>query len=149
MFNIKKTDSLFKCQQCQNVIKDPIFIPCGETVCKFHTDDINQGKCIISENHKAPQNGFPSNKFVQNLLSKELKANQIHLNFSQFNDYKKTIEDLNKTLKEIETMRHDPENYIAEYFSELTRQVDLRRETLIDDIQKYSEQIIHSIRLTN
>jgi len=75
----------------------------------------------------------------------ENKAHQINLNFSQFNDYNKIIQDLNKNLKEIEAIRKDPENYIAEYFGELTRQIDLRRETLIEEIHKYSDELIQKI----
>ena len=73
-------------------------MPCGETVCKAHTADISKGKCMFcSEIHKAPQHGFPSNKFVENQL--DLEVNEINLNFSQFNDYNKIFRDLNRILK--------------------------------------------------
>jgi len=72
----------------------------------------------------------------------ENKAQKINLNFSQFNENNKIIQDLNKNLREIEAIRKDPDNYISEYFGELTRQVDLRRETLIEDIHKYSDELI-------
>jgi hypothetical protein len=67
------------------------------------------------------------------------------LNSGQFDDYNEIIQDLKKNLKEIEAIRKDPENYISEYFGELTRQVDLRRETLIEDIHKYSDELIQKI----
>ncbi len=70
---------------------------------------------------------------------------KINLNFSQFKDYNKMIQDLNKNLKEIEAIQNDPEDYISEYLSGLTRQVDLRRETLIEEINKYSDEIIQKI----
>jgi len=98
---------------------------------------------FCSEIHKTPKNGFLENKIVKNQLN--LKVNRISLNFSQFNDYNKIIQDLNKNLKEIESIRTDPENYISEYFGELTRQVDLRRETLIEDIHKYSDELVQKI----
>jgi len=136
--------ALFDCKLCKNVLVDPILLPCGETVCKAHTDEISKGKCTFcSEFHKAPQYGFPSNKIVKNLLEK--RVNNINLKFSQFNDCNKIIQHLNKNLKEIETIQKDPENYISEYFGELTRQVDLRRETLIEDINKYSDELIQKI----
>ncbi len=46
------------------------------------------------------------------------------LNFDKLNESKKLLEDLNKQLKEIETLQNDPEYYIAEYCRELARQVD-------------------------
>jgi len=145
MFQFEKLNALFNCKLCKDVLVDPILLPCGETVCKAHTDDISKGKCMLcSRTHLVPKEGFPSNKFAKNQL--DLKINEINLNFSQFNDYNKIIQDLNENLKEIEAIRNDPDNYISEYFGELTRQVDLRRETLIEDIQKYSDELIQKIQ---
>jgi len=93
--------------------------------------------------HLVPKEGFLENRIVKHQLDFEI--NNINLNFSQFNDYYKIIQDLKKNLKEIELIRKDPEDYIAEYFGELTRQVDLRRETLIRDINEYSEELIQTI----
>jgi len=144
MFQSDGINALFNCKLCKDVLVDPVILPCGETVCKAHTGEISQDKCILCpEIHRAPQNGFPTNKIVTNLL--EHKANKINLSFSQFNDYNKIIQDLNYNLKEIETIRKDPDNYICEYFGELTRQVDLRRETIIENIHKYSDEIIQNI----
>jgi len=144
MFQLDEINAFFNCKLCQDVLVDPILLPCGETVCKAHRDQISKGKCIFcSEVHKAPQYGFPSNKIVTNLLEK--RVNNINLNFSQFNDYNDIFRDLKKNLREIETIQKDPENYIFEYFGELTRQVDLRRETLIEDIHKYSDELIQKI----
>jgi len=144
MFQLKKIHDLFNCKRCKDVLVDPVILPCGETVCKTHTNEINQGKCILCfKTHSVPKEGFIENRTVKNLL--EYKAQKINLNFSQFNDYNKIIQDLNKNLREIEAIRKDPDNYISEYFGELTRQVDLRRETLIEDIHKYSDELIQKI----
>ena len=50
-------------------------------------------------------------------ISWSLTLTKSTLNFSQFNNYKKTLEDLNKKLKEIEATDQDPENYIDELTS--------------------------------
>ncbi len=100
IFQLDKINDPFECELCKDVLVDPILLPCGETVCKAHTDEISKDKCIFcSEMHKAPQNGFPSNKIVKNQL--DLKINKINLNFSQFNDYNTIIQDLNEHLKQI------------------------------------------------
>jgi len=99
---------------------------------------------LCSEAHLVPKEGFLENRIVKHQL--DLKVNEINLNFSQFNEYNKIIQDLNKKLKEIETIRNDPEDHISEYFGELTRQVDLRRETMIRDIHKYSDELIQKIK---
>jgi len=144
MFQLEKINDLFNCKICEDILVNPILLPCGETVCKPHTDEISKGKCVFcSGTHIAPKEGFPENRIVKHQL--DLDINKINLNFSQFNDYKRSIQDLNKNLKEIESIRTDPENYICEYFGELTRQVDLRRETVIRDIHKYSDELIQMI----
>ncbi len=97
----------------------------------------------------SPMEGFPENRIVKHLL--DLEVNMINFDFSRFNElfrdyYSEYIfRDLNSNLKEIETIRKDPENCICEYFGQLTRQVDLRRETLIEDIHKYSDKLIQKI----
>ena len=48
----------------------------------------------------------------------------------------------------IENLHKDPENYIFEYFEELKRQVDLRREKLKLEIDNSSDEIIQSIENT-
>jgi len=144
MLQLEKINALFNCKICKNVLVDPILLPCGETVCKVHQDKVSKGKCMsCSGTHTVPKEGFPENRIVKNQL--DLGANKICLNVSQFNDYNKIIQNLNNNLKEIEAIRKDPKNYVGEYFGELTRQVDLRRETLIEDIHKYSDELIQKI----
>jgi len=144
MFQLEKIKDLFNCKLCKGVLKDPIILPCGETVCKVHSDEISKGKCMsCSGAHLVPKDGFLENRIVKHQLDFEI--NKINFNFSKFKGYQKIIQDLNKNLKEMEAIRNDPENYIPEYFGELTRQVDLRRDTLIGDIHKYSDELIQKI----
>ncbi len=136
MFKFEKINSLFNCQLCNQFFEDPVTLPCGETVCKSHCDRISNDKCLFcSEIHITPKNGFLVNKVIKAQL--EFQFNKINLNFTQFNDYKKILENLNKDLKEFETIHNDPCSYIYEYFSEITRQVDLRKEIVIKDIQTH------------
>ena len=69
----------------------------------------------------------------------------VNHSFGKFNDLKKIVQDLNKGLKEIEVLRDDPENYIYEYFKELNRQVDIRRDMIIIEVEQYSNELIQKI----
>jgi len=80
---------------------------------------------------------------VQNMLISKL--HQLNINFDKFDESKKLIEDLNKQFREIETFRNDPEYFIGEYFEELTRQVDLRREQLFESIALHSDLMVKQI----
>jgi len=80
---------------------------------------------------------------VQNMLISKL--HKLNINFDKFEETKKRLEDLNKQFREIEAFRNDPEYFIDEYFVELTRQVDLRRERLFESIGLHSDLMITQI----
>ena len=54
---------------------------------------------------------------------------------------------MNKGLREIESIKNDPANYIWEYFKELNRQVDIRRENIIQETERYSNELIQNIEI--
>ncbi len=54
---------------------------------------------LCSGVHIVPKEGFLENRIVKNQL--DLKINKINLNLSQFKDYHKIIQDLNKNFKEL------------------------------------------------
>ena len=146
MFKSEKIDSLFNCSFCSKLLHEPVFLPCGETMCKNHSKEISKKECqFCSENHTIPKSGFTINKIVMKQL--ESKLNTMNINFSQFNDSKKILQDLNKGLREIESIKNDPANYIWEYFKELNRQVDIRRENIIQETERYSNELIQNIEI--
>ena len=145
MFKTDQINSIFNCTVCSKVLHEPISLPCGETICRGHSDEVCSNKCsFCDKDHALPEDGFPTNKLIQKQLT--LQLNTIDINFSQFNDSRKLIEDLNKDLREIEScIGNDPATFIYDYFGELSRQVDLRRETLIKGIHEHSDTLIQKI----
>jgi len=145
MFKLNEIQSLFICPICKTTLQDPVALACGNTICKQHCEEFIKEECqFCKKNHIMPVDGFAVNKFAKQLL--ELKVDRINMSFPQYEDYKKTLDDLNKGLKEVETLINDPESYLSDYFGEITRQVDLRRETVIEDIHDYSNKIIQNIK---
>jgi len=134
-----------------------VLLPCGKTVCKIHTEEIAKKECIFcTKLHQITEDGFPVNEFLENLL--EMQLNKINFNFCHLTDCQVLLDDLNKKLSEVESIRNDKANFsevesirndkanfIYEYFSEITREVDLRRDTLICDIEEYSNEISENI----
>jgi hypothetical protein len=143
MFKLDTVNTLFNCKICGQILDEPICLPCGKTVCRIHAAQIQERCFFCYKNHPIPEDGFPINELVQTQL--EIQLNTVSINFSKFNETKKLIQGLNTDFKEIESIRNDPENFISEYFYELNRQVDLRREKLIHEIQQYSHQLIKKI----
>ncbi len=55
------------------------------------------------------------------------------------------LEDIQRRLREIDVILADPDSYVYDYFEEIKRQVDLRRENLKQEIDEYSDEIIQTI----
>ena len=149
MFKLDKIKSLFDCDFCSNLLVDPISLPCGD-ICKSHinnllrntTNDKNFFKCKCQEEHYIPKRGFMINRRIQKALDIELSTLKIT---PLYDECKKVIEEARKNLTKIETLEQNSECYIYDYFSEIKRLVDLRREDLKVKIDKYSEDVIQLI----
>ena len=81
-------------------------------------------KCCKKQ-HSVPNEGFTTSKFIQNLLT--IKSNSIDSN-QVFEEINHKIRSANKTVDEIDKMAQESESYIYDYFEDIERQVDLRRE---------------------
>ncbi len=92
-----------------------------------------------------PNGGFVVNKLVQKAL--EIKFHNFKLS-PIFDECKKLIEETKKSAAKVEAIANDSESFIYEYFSELKRNVDLRREELKLKIDDYSDQLVQSIEMT-
>lgn len=89
-----------------------------------------------------PMEGFMSNEVLKQML--EIEVNK--LTFSpKFKKCQKAIVDLQDSADKLLTIQNDPSNYIYEYFEELKRQTDIRREDLKLQIDTYSDEIIRNI----
>jgi hypothetical protein len=64
-----------------------------------------------------------------------------------FDECRKEIEKAKENVVQIELLEKNAENYIYEYFEDIKRQVDIRREDLKFKIDTYSDQIIKSVEL--
>lgn len=71
MFKIDKIKHLYNCSQCNQLLVEPVTIPCGYSVCKRHLDEqlsrktneestFQCGICLVE--HCVPREGFVINK---------------------------------------------------------------------------------------
>jgi hypothetical protein len=105
--------------------------------------EMNKFECeLCKEKHCIPEKGFAINRRIQNGL--DIDLNSLKLN-TVYDKCKKAVTDANNKIQKIEILEKDPENYIFEYFEELKRQVDLRREELKLKLDNCSDDIIKSI----
>jgi len=90
------------------------------------------------------EEGFPINKLVQYQL--EIQLNTLNIDdVSDFEECKKMIKELRDSLGEVIVIQKDPDSYIAEYFCEMKRVVCLRKDIIISEIEKASNDTIAEI----
>ena len=147
MYKIDQVESLFNCELCSKTYVEPVTLPCGSTVCLFHTLGQDSFKCnLCSEEHNVPKNGFRVNKNLQNALdlqiNKAFKANPV------IQECRKHIENANTIIYKMKSLVNSSEDYIYEYFEEIKRQVDLRRERLKKEVDDCSDRAIAQVEKT-
>jgi hypothetical protein len=87
---------------------------------------------------------FPANKVVQDLF--KLRIKELDLGPNHKNATDRVIE-LNNLIKDCNTMREHPGDYISEHFRKQRNNIDLAREKLILDINQISERLISEMDL--
>lgn len=154
MFKIDKIKSIFNCDQCSDILVNPITIACGNSICMKHLDKLvekrskkeSEYKCeICHNNHSIPKEGFIVNKRIQSGLDIELNTLKLT---PAFDECKKALEEARASAAKIESLEKNSENDINEYFANIVKQVDLRREMLKVKIDNHSDEIINSINKT-
>jgi WD40 repeat protein len=127
-------------QQCKKYLRDPISLPCGETICKLHIDDTSTSfKCpVCDEDHIKPQ----VNMKMNSVLNKNLHLTGQHKQVKEsFDKLEKEINDFQKS-----NLAH-PQLYIHDFFSEIRNKIDLHRDQMIENIQQRSEKLLNRLKL--
>ena len=153
MYKLNEVKASFDCDLCEKLLKDPVVMPCGSTICKTHLDKLmtnpsNEKNTLIcsicQEEHFIPKKGFIVYKRLQKLITLELNDLKVS---PVFHECTKEIEDAKEKMVKVELLEQNAENYIYEYFENIKRQVDIRREDLKFKIDTYSDEIIKSVEL--
>ena len=150
MFKIDQVKHFLDCDHCNNLLVDPVTIVCGYNVCKKHLDELVENssearkfRCLVCpKQHTIPEEGFVVNGRFQKQLDMELNK---FIPSQAFEDCKQVINDAKVYVSKIEALEKDPEFYIYEYFEEIKRKVDLRREDIKLKVDNCSDEMIRSI----
>ena len=153
MYKVDKLKCFLDCEHCNKLLADPVVMTCGKFICKIHLEKLltHESKekksfiCVIcQEEHVIPKNGFVVNDRLQELLDVEL--NKLAPS-PMFEECMKEIENAKENVVKIGLLEKNAENYIYEYFEDIKRQVDIRREDLKLKIDNYSDEIIKSVEM--
>lgn len=127
-----KLSSLFKCHLCQNIFDSAITLPCGQTICKKHVQELQtevEDKNVIvcelcHDNHQIPMHGFQENVIVNELLRSELPKVNFGIVYAQALEKCHRMKSL---IEEFEHIDKDKQSIIFEYFSKLRNTIDTKK----------------------
>jgi hypothetical protein len=145
-------NEVLKCPRCQMKYIDPRCLPCMECICNSCLESLLEKQsthlkdkfkcCYCNEEHEIPEKGFPIPKHLEKLLAK--KPNVIYRS--------KSLEELNVQLQsmkiEIDDIECTLENgieKIKERCSLLKHLIQIKTESLIDEISKLSNEMVKKI----
>ena len=137
-----------KCQSCEEFIFEPVFLPCGHSICKEHVDETveeneKQIKCdICNESFDIPSKGFAPNRALEGLMEVDIDKLDLGQEYNSAFNKCAEFEDL---LEEFNKAKNDPEMRIHTVLSNLRNKVDLRREVLKQEIDKEAVKMIEKI----
>jgi len=135
--------TLFECQFCFQKLNNPVVLPCGNTVCKIHLNILTKSTCqFCNQTHHQSSSAFPPNLALEKMLTIELNKLTFNTKFTKCQNY---INDLQKNCQEINLIQKDPSIFVYEYFEDLKREVDIRREDLKFQLDTYSNNLINEI----
>ena len=154
MYKIEKIKSSLDCDVCKKLLVNPMVMSCGKFFCKSHLEKLlinnksntkNTFICgICQEEHFIPRNGFVVNDRLQDLV--ELQLNKLEPS-PLFEECKKELENAKENLTKIESIENNAENYVFDYFEDIKKKVEKRRDDLKLKIDKYSDDIIESVEI--
>jgi hypothetical protein len=130
----------FVCSFCKKILKNPINLPCFDIICEHHLKEASvlHDKSIQCATCKVTFN-VDTHTFVPNRLLKNLLEKQFYLSDEE-KDLKKSLENSLQDFFKLSEGYHQAKNAIGlkthEHFQEIRFQIDLRRENLIEQIDK-------------
>lgn len=129
-----------KCFNCHKILKSPILLPCGHSICKAHTEDVDEDqveclKCGIS--HK-------NQKFVVVISLAEIIDSEIaSFDFGPLHcDAKNSCENLCEVVHQIKQISKEPSYYAHLVIDELRNKVHLKSEELKLKIDENTKKLL-------
>ena len=136
-----KLKSQLTCSYCSRIFRDPILLPCGDSICRDHLKDrdvvkANRIKCKkCNDEFQIKDNEFNTNNDLKTLVESQSYLSEEEL------DLKKGLEDSMQKFfhfyDEFNQNKSILESNVYDHFQEMRFQIDEHRERLkvrIDDI---------------
>ena len=138
----------FLCKICARIQKQPVSLPClCSSVCKEHTSTHSLITCTeCGQTFEVSDQGLVENKLVRNLIEKSYYLTE---------EERKVKSDLERSLHEMTSLLDSFKLRVAEFvvvqydhFADLKREIDVKRESLIESIHKVSGEMMRHVEKT-
>jgi hypothetical protein len=144
----------FQCILCQKILNEPVSLPCLCTsICKQHVADIikkdNNSTIQCQECKKEFEipTGFKENKQIRDIINMDIYLTPEEKALKT--EMKNKLCYINELVDELNLKANEFSSNQFDYFSNLKRLIDLRRESLILKIHTISDELIKKVEQAN
>lgn len=149
------------CKICKKIFNKPVFLPCYNTTCENHINElfykkldeinnndesktVNKIECLYCEQiHDVPINGF-----IENDMAKDIIESSSHLNDAEKQiklELDEIYAELNNYISDFLNSQPQLELFTYEYFFDIKTKIDIHREMLKLKIDTIADKMINQI----
>jgi hypothetical protein len=140
-FTNEQCENYKTCQKCQQVFKDPRYLPCGECICAECIED-NSNCFFCEEKHIRPKIGFPICKKMVSFLDKKPEG---YFTMNSLNNFKSELESMGDELNNFKTKFKNSDESINQHCQMLKDQIDVKTEKIIEKIIDIKQQLYSKV----
>lgn len=151
-------DETLRCAHCQNILKTPVFLPCGHSICQEHqqqesranTSTERQVESTITNKSidcKACQKSYniPESGFIRNIMGEQLLENRLHLVVAQNAAFKACL-GLRKQASKVQRLQNIAKTTIvSRVLGELKTKVNKKRDEMKQKIDSDADKLVKEI----
>ena len=134
----------YACKFCNQILKDPILLPCGLSICNEHTKNLENNSLVCKTCN------VPHTRFSQNHeLKTQIETLNSHLTENEFKwkkEFRLIYEQIEEMLDDFNLKANEFEYFTHEHFANIECQIELRRENLKMRIDDLSQELLEIVR---
>ena len=141
------------CKICEKILNEPITLPClCAYICNSHVEDLVRKKktsikCQFCEKEWCiPKKGFEKSEVVQNFIKKNGHLNKDEIKIKI--DMESSLENLETVYQDFKLKLREFALFKYEHYENIRRNIDIRRESLIEKINIISQQMIARVEIS-
>ena len=126
--NVRKSVT---CKCCNRIFTEPIDLPCSNSICKKHLDDLTENKCFFCK--QSHDTEIEEEEIILNESLSETITSDLYLNETE-RLLKTEIEQLfyetNNLFEKLKSKETEIELFFSEHFGKIMNKIDLQKEEL-------------------